>query len=98
MLADDSGWQIKVLGLNGIVGQMTRHRWLSAHGHSLCLPQKYYPAPYPPTLHLFLSLSPEKPSIRLRGSTISSSVAEPCWSPPLCKRILSLSCGSMRGF
>lgn len=32
-LAVDSGGQIKVLGLNGIVGQMTRHRCLSAHSH-----------------------------------------------------------------
>lgn len=45
MLADDSGWQIKVLGLNGIVGQMTRHRWRSAHGHSLAFDRNITPPP-----------------------------------------------------
>lgn len=43
--AQDSGGQIKVLGLNGIVGQMTRHCCLSAHSHPL--PQKHTNAPTP---------------------------------------------------
>lgn len=45
-MAVNSGGQIKVLGLNGIVGQMTRHCCLSAHGHTL-LPQKNITAPLP---------------------------------------------------
>lgn len=61
-LADDSGGQIKVLGLNGIVGQMTRHCCLSAHSHPL-VPQKNTPPP----AHLSLpsSISSPLPSTAL---------------------------------
>lgn len=76
-LAVDSGGQIKVLRLNGIVGQMTRHRCLSAHSHPLA-PQKNIPPPplHPATFSPFIHPSPQQPSICLKGESISSSVTQ----------------------
>lgn len=57
MLADDR--QIKVLGLNEIVGQMTRHRWLfRLWQFSWLLQQKYYPTPNPQPTNTTIYLHP----------------------------------------
>lgn len=80
MLADDR--QIKVLGLNEIVGQMTRHRWLLACGNSLAFCNRNITQPPTPNNqthqhnHLFASWFSEKPLNRFRPWSVSFSVAK----------------------
>lgn len=74
MLADDR--QIKVLGLNEIVGQMTRHRWLFRLWQFSCNRNITQPPTHQHN-HLFASWFSEKPLNRFRPlSALSFSVAK----------------------
>lgn len=89
MLADDR--QIKVLGLNEIVGQMTRHRWLfRLWQFHLPSAREILPNPQPTNTTIYLHRgSLKKPLNQFTLLSVSFSVSKLRYSLNVCKQICS---------